>query len=144
MLAFCSHKWQHLTVQLNIFLTFLPNEKWFRCTAAAWTAWTLMISQVILLPFVWLKHFTFGHCRAELELNYAKGLQKLAGKLLKVSKGMSSKSVASSNNVWKNVLKFVFWNTFQILLKSKSIYFFVWYVLEQCSLQFTTLNDMKK
>ncbi|XP_046902893.1 nostrin [Hypomesus transpacificus] len=34
--------------------------------------------------------------RAELELNYAKGLQKLAGKLLKVSKGMSSNSTYSA------------------------------------------------
>ncbi|XP_030285246.1 nostrin isoform X1 [Sparus aurata] len=34
--------------------------------------------------------------RAELELNYAKGLQKLAGKLIRASKGMSSNSTYSA------------------------------------------------
>uniref|UniRef100_A0A671WS43 Osteoclast-stimulating factor 1 n=1 Tax=Sparus aurata TaxID=8175 RepID=A0A671WS43_SPAAU len=34
--------------------------------------------------------------RAELELNYAKGLQKLAGKLIRASKGMSSKCFSLS------------------------------------------------
>ncbi|TNN26638.1 hypothetical protein EYF80_063225 [Liparis tanakae] len=33
---------------------------------------------------------------AELELTYAKGLQKLAGKLIRASKGMSNKSLGNA------------------------------------------------
>uniref|UniRef100_A0A6Q2XMW2 Osteoclast-stimulating factor 1 n=1 Tax=Esox lucius TaxID=8010 RepID=A0A6Q2XMW2_ESOLU len=41
--------------------------------------------------------------RAELEISYAKGLQKLAGKLLKVSKGMNGKKNVNTN--WSEQIK---------------------------------------
>lgn len=48
------------------------------------TVWPSFISSSSLLQ-------SFSCSRAELELTYSKGLQKLAGKLIRASKGMSNK-----------------------------------------------------